>query len=236
MLRILLSLLFLVSTSASAKSLEEIISKARSYVGPEEKIDSVESLLYEGILKPVNGGPERKISLLLEKPANQRLIISQGEGQITMVVNSREGFMEQKNLTTGESAASPLPTDQVLRFKANAAENLFFFDFPPGLQVRSKYLGEQEFRGETVDAVRYIHPGGIIFFRYFDPETGELIGTMTDTGTINTEEGEIAIDGLRFSDTVFSYEGGELIHSITFDSITVNPEIPAGAFAFPDAQ
>ncbi|MBC2601222.1 hypothetical protein [Puniceicoccus vermicola] len=230
-----ISILFLLSSLAlSAKTLEDVITQAREFVGPNEKIESIDTLLYEGVLVPENGAEERRISLLLKKPASQRLEITQGESRITMVVNDMEGFMMQENLVNGQKGFSPLPTDQVRRFKANAAENLYFFKFPSSVRVRSKYLGEQEFRGQPVDAVRFIHSGGVQFFRYFDPETGELLGTETDTGTINTEEGAIQVDGLRFSDKVLSFEGDELAHTITFDKIEVNPEVPEGAFTFPE--
>ncbi|MGE9290613.1 MAG: hypothetical protein ACQKBT_06470 [Puniceicoccales bacterium] len=234
MTRVIFSLFLLSALSLSAKSLEDVISKARAFVGPEEKLESIETLLYEGTLVPANGAQERRVTLLLRKPASQSLVITQGEGEISMVVNGMEGFMIQKNLTTGEVGYGPLPTDQVRRFKANAAENLYFFRFPASAQVRVKYLGEEVFRGQTVDAVRFIHPGGIRFFRYFDPETGELVATKTDTGTVNTEEGEVRIEGLRFADQVLSFEGDELAHTITFDKIEVNPELPEGAFAFPE--
>tara|TARA_R100000027_G_scaffold38198_2_gene28179 strand:+ start:6599 stop:7303 length:705 start_codon:yes stop_codon:yes gene_type:complete len=234
MIRTILLLLALSSAAVSAKTLDDILAKARSFVGPEDKIDSVDSLYYEGVMELANGGPDRVISLLLEKPAKQRLVITQGDGRITMVVNGLEGFMMQENLTTGESGFAPLPLEQVRRFKANAAENLFFFEFPASAQVRVKYLGETDFRGETVAKVRYIHPGGVQFIRYFDPATGELVGTETDTGTINTEEGKMVVDGLNFSEKVLSYEGDELANTITFSIVEVNPDVDEDSFSFPN--
>ncbi|MEM0965486.1 MAG: hypothetical protein AAGJ81_04990 [Verrucomicrobiota bacterium] len=220
--------------SLSAKSLEEVIEKARSYVGPNETLESVDSLLYQGTLTPEGGSTERQVRLVLEKPASQLLEITQDQGRITMVVNALEGFMVQEDLGTGRKAVLPLPLDQVRRFKANAAENLYFFEFPTSAQVRAKYLGESSFRGQTADEVRYVHPGGIQFFRYFDPETGELIGTLTDNGSVNTEEGETVVDGIRFAEKVLSYEGDDLVHTITFSEIEVNPDLPEDTFASPE--
>lgn len=234
MIRTISLFLTLCTLTLSAQSLEEIIEKARAFVGPEDKIDGVEALYYEGEMVMAAGGPNRGITLLLEKPAKQRLEITQGEGRITMVVNGLEGYMMQENLTTGESGFAPLPLEQVRRFKANALENLYFFKFPASAQVRSKFMGEVDFRGQTVNRVRYIHPGGVQFVRYFDPKTGELVGTETDTGTINTEEGSMIIDGLKFSEKVLSFEGDELANTITFSKVEVNPEVGDDAFAFPN--
>jgi outer membrane lipoprotein-sorting protein len=225
-----LLLLFPAAVTLSATTLEEVIDRARSFVGPEGKLEAVESLAYRGTLTPAGDGEPREVRLLLEKPANQRLEIEQGNGRVTMIVNPLEGFMVEENLESGQRRIIPLPTDQVRRFKANATENLYFFRFPADRQVRAKYMGEEEFRGETVDAVRFIHPGGIRFFRYFDPETGELVGTRTDTGTVNTEEGRMEVDGLVFSERVLSYEDGELIHTIEFSEIEVNPGFGEGTF------
>ncbi len=212
------------------------MEKARAFVAPESRLEAVETLRYTGTLTPAAGGETREVALLLEKPANQRLEITQGQGRITMIVNEFDGFMIQEDLETGESRVTPLPIEQVRRFKANAAENLYFFDFPPGRQVRAKYLGTEEFRGRTVDAVRYIHPHGIRFLRYFDPGSGKLLGTETDTGSVNTEEGVREVDGIRFSEKVLSFEGDEPVHTIRFERIEVNPEIPDGAFDLPESE
>ncbi len=227
---LIFSLLSTVACMAQAKTLDEVIEKARAYVGPEDTVASVEALSYTGTLTPAEDGEERTVRLILEKPARQLLVIEKGDGRVTMIVNDLEGFMVQENLETGGKRVDPLPVDQVRRFKANAAENLYFYEFPPGRQVRAKYLGEQEFRGETVDAVRFIHPGNVTFFRYFDPETGRLVGTLTDTGTVNTEEGEMLVDGLRFAGKVLSFEDGEKVHTIEFSRIEVNPDLPEDTF------
>jgi len=233
-LKMIRTISFLLATacfSLSAKTLEDVVDQARGFIGPDDKIEAITSLVYEGTLTPADGQESRGIRLVLQKPAKQLLEITQGDGQINMLVNNFEGFMIQKNLTTDQVGISPLPTDQVRRFKANAAENLYFFEFPAKLQVRAKYLGEDQFRGKTVDTVRYVHSGGIQFLRYFDPETGELVGTLTDTGSLNTEEGLFEVDGLRFSKKVLSYENGELVHTIEFSKITINPELDAEAFS-----
>jgi len=226
--------LFLGLSVAGGKTLDDVLTKARAYVGPEETINAVEVLFYNGTLAPADGEASKSISLLLQKPAKQRLEITEGNNRMTMVVNDEEGFMVRENVATGEKQTMALPIQQVRLFTANAAENLYFFDFPPGIRVRAKYLGEQEFRGETVDAVRFIHPHGIIFLRYFDTETGELVGTQSDGSTINIEEGEMTVGGLRFADKVLAYDSDELVHTISFDRIEVNPDIPEGLFDYPE--
>jgi len=224
---------FLIMPFVSADDLESVIERARSFLGPDNLLVGVERLSYEGSLIPAEGNEERRVALYLEKPNRQRLEIIDANGKVSLVVNGREGFMIQEHTESGQKRVSLLPTDQIRRFTANAAENLYFYKFPPRAQVRIRYLGQQEFRGKTTDAVRFIHPGNSMFIRFFDPESGRLLGTTTDAGVVNVEDGFTRVDGIRFSESVLSYQGEVYEHRIVFDQIEVNPDFAPDLFSFP---
>lgn len=228
-----LSFLF-IPLFSHADDLDSVIERARAFVATDDLLNGIERLKYEGTIIPASGQDERRVVLYLEKPNRQRLEIFDDVGKVSLVVNGREGFMIQEDLQSGQSRISLLPTDQIRRFTANAVENLYYYKFPPRAQVRVRYLGQEEFRGEMADVVRFIHPGNSMFLRYFEPGTGRLIATLSDTGVINLEDGHKRVDGIRFSEAVLSYQGDEYEHKIVFDNIEVNPEFDPKLFSFPE--
>lgn len=230
-MRIFLTLFFFCSLSLSARTVEEIIQQARDFVGSEEALEAVEAIRFSGVLDPADEAAEELgLNLLIEKPGKQRLVVEAPEMRTTSVVNRLQGFVIRENLETGMETGSPLGTEQIRNLQANSIENLYFFRFPTRFQVRVKYLGEEEIAGREVDAVRYVHRGGIVYVRYFDSETGALVATRADNGLLNVEKGRRIVDGLKFAEKVESYADGELVHTIRFEDIAVNPEIPEDAF------
>jgi len=227
-----ISFLSLCALSVSGKTLEEVVSQARAYIGSEEALDEIDAIRYVGTLTPTNESADPVgIDLLIKKPGLQKLVVEGEAGSTTSVVSASQGFVLQENFETGQQAGGPMALEQIQSLKANSVENLYFYDFPTRLQVRSKYMGTEEVRGQEVDVVRSVHRGGVIYLRYFDPDTGNLIATQTDNGLLNVEKGERVINGLKFAEEVESYnQEGELIHTIRFEEITVNPEVSDNAF------
>jgi len=217
--------------SLAAEDAEEIIAKARSAIGTEAALNAVESLKFKGVLHPAVEGAEKvEVELLLEKPSKQRLTMTGTQGSSTTIIGEAQGYVVQKNFASGQESVSLMNFEQIRNLKANSAENLYFFDLPAQFQVRTKYLGEEEILGQTADAVRFIHRGGIIYFRFFDPETGELLATRTDNGLLNVEKNHETVGGLRLAREVEAYLDGELVHTLRFSEVQVNPEVPEDAF------
>ena len=115
----------------------------------------------------------------------------------------------------------------------NAVENLYFFRPPPRFPVDRTYLGLVDLQGRTLEAIRFDHGNRVAITRYFDPESGQLVATRLDDGTLNVETATRAADGLRLTTEVEAYEDGELRHILRFEEIRVNPELPPDFFAMP---
>lgn len=224
--------LLLCSVPLSAKTADEIIAQARSFVGSEEALDAIQALRFVGVLDPADpDAPEMGIDLLIEKPAKQRLVVTGADGTTTSIVGSSQGYILQNNFETGQESFQVMPFQQIRSLRANTVENLYFFDPPQRFQVRTKYMGDEEIDGRLSHVLKFSHRGGLAYVRYFDVETGELIATEADTGFMNMEVGQQEVDGLKFSESVEAYLDGELVHTIRFSEIEVNPEIPEGAFS-----
>lgn len=230
---ILLFGMFLANSPVWADA-SQIVAQARAAIGPEASLNAVQTLSYAGTLTSATN-PEEKVavSLYLRKPNSQRLEVEGSSGRQTILVNGEEGFAIFFNKETQESVVQVLPFAQSRLYRANARENLFFFRFPPEMRAEVKFLGNSEFMGKPSREMRFTHPGNVIFFRHFDPENGRLLGTVTEDGIVNVEDGDLQVGDLRFRREVRQYRNGEHFQTITFDRIEVNPDLDDSLFAAP---
>ena len=225
-------------------SVEEVIGKARSFVGAERDLDGVRSLHYRGrievrdaagVLQAKSSG---SIELILQKPAQQKVVRVVGELRDIVGLDDLTGWRRLEQVADpAKGRTTVVPLAQLRRIQASTFENLAFYR---GLERRG---GRVELRGEsTVDGrpvvrVAFIHPGNIVFLRSFDAETGRLLVTETEEGERMVESGELAVQGIRFPRRLVtsgkSADGSTLLITIIFDEITVNETFPADLFAMP---
>lgn len=211
-----------------------IVELARAAIGPEASLNAVQTLSYRGKLTSATDPEESvAVSLYLRKPNSQRLEVEGSAGRQTILVNGEEGFAIFFNKETQETVVQVLPFAQSRLYRANARENLFFYRFPPEVRAEVRYLGNGDFMGRPSREVRFTHPGNIVFFRHFDPESGRLLGTVTEDGIVNVEDGDMQVGDLRFRREVRQYRDGEHFQTITFDKIEVNPQLDDSLFQAP---
>ena len=78
---------------------------------------------------------------------------------------------------------------------------------------------------------------GIIFYRFYDPTTGRLVLSETDTGAKIIESGENRIAGVRFPKQVVTSserpDGSIQRVEVNFDSIEVNQPLTKNLFRVP---
>jgi hypothetical protein len=91
----------------------------------------------------------------------------------------------------------------------------------------------EDYRGNEAYRVKFRYPGDYYFIRFFDVETGDLLGTIDDRGTETVEKGDFEVAGYRFPREIETYKDGELVQEIEFTDIDVNPEVPAATFEIP---
>jgi hypothetical protein len=91
--------------------------------------------------------------------------------------------------------------------------------------------------GITCEKIAFIHAPNIIFYRFFDQATGRLVFTETENGDTIREQGEMIVNGIRFSrgivTTTKNAKGEVQTSTITFEKVMVTEPHPAKLFAVP---
>jgi hypothetical protein len=220
-----------------------IIAKARAFLGSEEAISRVKTVHYVGTLvtnDPTDATKQTRaaIEIILQRPYQQRVTITSDKTIETTALDKYDGW------TRITSASDPTKWQQTLldangikRLRANTWENLGYFR---GLEMEG---GKVEDQGRTtVDGaqcqkVAFIHAPNIIFYRFFDVNTGRVVYSETESNGTIREEGSIVADGVRFPKTIITVSknqaGQAQTVTITFDKITLNETFPANFFAVP---
>lgn len=224
---------FALTTAANAESADAVISRARAQMGPEEVLNAVNSIRYEGRVLSPEGEEQGRVRLYFRRPYDQRVEMEiDGVLDIT-VVNDLEGYLERRDLNTGKQKRVVLPANEVRLKHCNTMENLGFFRGPEQVQGTMEYLGPIRKLGILTDRVRYSYPAGFELDRYFD-STGKLIMTRIGGSTLELrEKGQLESGGIQFPRRLETYESDELIRIIEFDSIEVNGPMDSELFAFP---
>ncbi len=243
-LRRLPLLLALTALPALADS-AAVIAKARAYLGGDAALNSVKSVHYHGQLEstvtPAEGEPQTdraEIEIIFAKPFYQRIAISTDEKSEVTALDTYEAWQKVENpANPSQWRMSLLDTPQVRRLRANTWENLAFF---AGLEKQGGKVtdgGLVERDGQQLHQLSFDHGYGIVFHRFFDPATGELIVSETDNGAIIREEGETMVQGIRFPGEVVTIsrraDGGSSQVRVVFDKVTINETFSADLFRVP---
>ncbi|MFA5056608.1 MAG: hypothetical protein WC485_00710 [Opitutaceae bacterium] len=235
-------------TLAQAQTAEQIISKARAYLGDEATLSAVKSVHFVGTMETRQLAPEGPkplkftIDIIFQKPYQQLITRSTPAATEITGLDDYDGWQRIQDMTDPSRWQLTLLDPAIIKkLRANTWENLNFFK---GIEKRGgsvQVVGPTTIDGTAVVKVTFVHEPGIIFHRYFDSATGKLVLTETDQGDRIKEEGEIMVDGLRFPQKVTTASKatdakGQLVENpvvITFDKITLNEVFPESVFAVP---
>lgn len=229
----LLSALCLHATPPEA---EEVIAKAREFLGGDDRLESIETLRYEGTFE-TREGATGEVKIELAKPLLQRLTVARDGRVQETVLGAHEGWVSEFLAENPRRRNVAIMDAQRIReLRANTWENLYFYKNIERRRGNVENLGFHEIDGQETVGLAFNHRGGYTFTRYFDPATGELVHTETGEGTSIREEGEKVVDGIRFPEKVVTLSDGEVVHTVTFTNIEVNPEFPDKTFAFPETD
>lgn len=229
---------------AAQPSAEEVIAKARSYVGKERDLDGIRSLHYRGRLEVRDSAgalvdsASGTIEMILQKPAQQKIVSVVGALRDTVGLDDLTGWQRVEQVAQpAQGRTTILPLGQLRRTQASAFENLSFFRGIEKRGGRVEQRGETTVDGHAAVSVAFIHPGDIVFLRSFDQQTGRLLLTEGEGGEQMREEGEVMVSGIRFpkklSSTRRNAEGQTYSVTLFFDEIKVNEVFPATTFAVP---
>lgn len=218
-----------------AATVDETIAKARAYVAEEATLEALESIRFIGEFSPPDSEETGKIDILLKKPYYQLKTIEFG-GIIDVTGSSDiEGWQKRTSLEQpDEWAVVVLNIGQLKRARINTWENMNFFK--PSRRLRTSIIdgGTGEVDGRPVRILTFSYPEGFFYKRFIDQETGRLIKTVNADGLVIVGKDEAVIEGVRIPRTLESYDSeGNLVNSVTFDTIRINEDIDDSAFEMP---
>lgn len=235
-----ISTISFAALARAAESDEEIIQStielARSYIGPDEKLDAIESIHYKGSLL-YSSGDLGTIEMVYQKPMRHRMVAVIGGRREISVLDGSEGW------TTFERVVDSVPLNmeifdpiRILIMQASVREAFNFFRKPNTRNGEITYEGKETVKGRECVVLTYYHGDGIAYQRYIDAETGQVHKTLDSKGVEYLEEGEIMVEGLRFPKkmvSTFSTAIGSQSMEFAYSSITLNKKLPESDFVMP---
>src|SRR5258708_22822255 len=231
-LRRVASFLLLLSVSGlavlRATTAEEVIARARAFVGKEEAFSGLKSVHYIGNV--TEGSRIYTIEIVFQKPYFQRITMKfpkedKDPGHTEVIGLDDSEAWQRREMADGRWDMTLLDPAQIKRFRANVWENLNFYRGIEKAGGKVQYQGTATIGGKLCDKLLYTHPDDITFTRYFDTTTGQIMQTELDNGTQLREEGEIVVDNVRFPKKLVSTQGDKTV-VINLDEIRVNETFP----------
>ena len=221
-------------TVADELTTGEVIAKAREYLGGDEKLESISTILYKGVFESPISGNSGYISILLKKPLMQRMEVLNGSVTEITAINDFEGWKRSvDNTNPNDWSFVILNLSELKRMRANTWENLNFFTGIEHLMGRVINKGPTHKDGRKAYLLIFEYDKGLYYERYFDIETGELISTINNNGVEIKEVGEIMVDGVRFPEKVITLVDGEVANIVTFVDVLLNEEMDESLFDVP---
>ena len=224
-----------------AKSADEIIAKARAYLGGDKLLEAVQSIHIVGKVS-YDDGSTAAIELIFQKPCQQRVMITTDKKIEISALDDYDGWTRvQDSKDPARWQLTLLNKDQIKMLRANTVEQLSFFRSAAIRGSIVEDLGNATVEGRTCRKVSFKRDDGSIFVRYFDAATGELvlIETPQQGGRVR-EEGELLAGGIRFAQrhTQMSRlaDGKTQTIKIDYDKVTVNETFPENLFAVPSVS
>lgn len=238
-----ISTLFLLATflignltmqAATPLTQKEMVAQAREYLGGDANLKAIKSLKYTATFKDHGSGNTGTLTIYLKKPMQQRIEVRQGDRTQVTAVDQFEGWRRvYSNSDPSKWEMVVMPPPEFKRLRANTWENLNFYTGLKRFRGRIEDKGRTTFDEKPAREMIFYYADDIYYQRFFDPETGELLGTINDQGLIIREEGDMFISGIRFPEKLITYADGKPTNTVTFEKIEVNPSIDDALFEFP---
>lgn len=218
-----------------------IVAKARARLAPDAVLDAVKSIRYVGTLVNEDSRDPSKqvrqsIEIVLQKPAQQRIVLT---SDIVIEISALDGYdawrrtIDAKDPTRWQQ--SQMGSEQVKQLRADVWENLAFFRGIERIGGRVEDQGPATIDGVACRKIAFYHSDDLMYLRYFEEVTGDLVYTGTETNNIR-EQGEMIAGGIRFPKAILVTQtaGDHTVkRTITFDKIEVNQSCPPSLFAVP---
>lgn len=219
-----------------------IIAKARAYLGSEAVLNSVNALHFYGTLQLGDSAEKPKepikVEIMFERPYRQRSVITSERGTEITVLDDYDAW--QRVTPAGDDSRwnlAVLQAEQIKNLRANVWENLSFFRGLDQAGGRVDDLGTVTVDGQSCRKLAFVHDPAIIFYRYFNEDTGRLVLTETLRGERIRESGTMEVNGIKFPQVLTTEttrpDGTTQTIEIHFDKVVVNEPAEAGSFEVP---
>jgi hypothetical protein len=225
-----------------------IVTKARAYLGSESVLNAVTSISMSGNMATLDaaGKPTQiAVDIVFQKPFQESITVFQANRIVHTSLDGYDASQQSQdgapNQTEIDYKNKPwrltiLGGDQVKTLRVDVLENLFFYRgvLRVGGQIEGR--GPATADGKTTEKVAFIYAPNFVYIRHFDPDTGRLVYTESESGTQIREQGEIMAGGIRFPKVIEVTEnlnGTPSKKTYTFDKVTVNETYPDSLFAIP---
>ena len=228
--------IFIISSSLIATELPDLIKKIRENIASPAKLDQINSLEYVGNFK--NSDEDfGSIVLSFQKPHLQRIDICKLNKRITRLIGENIGFLQIKDLDTDQFESTIMPPNAYNYLRTNSIETLFFYKTPPSENIILELGDELDWKGIKAVKVTFKYPNNLVYIRYVDSKTGKILATVLPDGNKLVEEGEYIVDRIRFPRKLYTYnKKDELMSTITFEKIKVNPKFEEDFFRYTSSQ
>ncbi|HTB62574.1 MAG TPA: hypothetical protein VK737_03205 [Opitutales bacterium] len=221
---------------ANATPLERAIAQARTALGPDDKLDAVNSLVMAGTITDANSQPMGQVVLMFKKPARSRTELRAPDQTLKIQGSDGiEGWMVTVDKNNGKTLTILNGKDE-LQNVYESIENLYFYHGPERVRGTTVNLdGDAQYHDAACEKVSFQYPESLTYVRYFDHATGKLRGTVVEPlGEEFVEEGEATVNGIIFPKVLKSYDkDGKLINTVKFEKIAVNAPLDDRLFATP---
>jgi len=232
-----------VSSTAGRAAEPAILAKARTYLGPEALLDGMTSIHFFGTLTatdPASSGKTARtaVEIIYQKPDRQRIVKTSDQAIEVTALDGYDAWQRIQSVSDPSKVRQNfLGSLQIKRLRASTRESLSFYR---GLEQRGGRIddmGPVTVDGVTYRKIAFIYEPDIVFYRFFDPETGRLAYTETESGEMQREQGEIMAGGLRFPKSVKivvkNAAGQPQTVTIDFEKIILNENLPDALFRVP---
>jgi hypothetical protein len=181
-----------------AQTAEDWIAKARAFLGGDKALNAVKSVHFTGSLE-VSDGSKLPTDIIFQKSYRQRITVTGPKVIETTALDGYDAWQKRTNpANPTQWTVTLLDANQVKKLRANTLENLSFYAIRdmPGCVVQLS--GDATVDGRACVKLTFSHGTSVVFVRYFDKSTGQLVKTDTENGGEIREEGEVIVNGVRF--------------------------------------
>lgn len=232
----LAALLVFATMPLRAQTAEEWIAKARTFLGGERALNAIRSIHFTGTLELADG-TKLPTDIVFQKPYQQRITVNGPKAIETTALDGYDAWQKRINPDNpAQWQVTLLDANQVKRLRANTLENLSFYSTKAMSGCAVTVVGDATVEGVPCVKLTFTHTGNIVFIRYFNKATGQLVKTETENGGEIREEGEMTVSGVRFPKRVVNKTATGTVTAISFDTVVVNDAFATDTFAVPSLQ